>query len=365
MRRRGGCDCHECIEAGRRYSRRNAKMRARGTVQLVPAAPARTHVLALLQAGMTIRQVEARSGVHRTAIRVLVGDFPNRRPSHRVRPATAAALLAVPGETHVPVGTATVDATGTRRRLQALLALGYTGNDLARRLGCSTPTLQIARQCRVRAATARAVRALYEELENIPGPSSRARTYYRSCGYLTPAWWDPDTIDNPAVEPEGIRTYAADGCTLIDDVTAPRSARIDLMARRGLDPAAIAVALQLPRRYVYRDLRTAGEAATAGRRHRAPQAEVRRCAGCSRAIRPRSRPDLADGTVIEASGGLCDACYRHQDQASQTARLEHTAREYQHLRSFELTDEEIATRLRVSVRQLHAAAEETSVRGAA
>lgn len=121
MYRRSGCTCGACRDAGRRYARRNTKMRALGTVALIPADTARQHVRKLLAAGLTVHQIEARSGIHRTATRVLIGDFPNRAPSQRIRPGTA-------------VGAATVDATGTRRRLHAQLAAGYPAGDLARRL---------------------------------------------------------------------------------------------------------------------------------------------------------------------------------------------------------------------------------------
>jgi AraC-like DNA-binding protein len=248
---RGGCTCAPCADAYSRYNRRNAKQRAAGLVQLVPADRARTHVRQLLAAGVEVHEVERRSGVHRTAIRVLLGTFPGRKPSRRIRPETEARLLAVHPAIR-PVTGATVDGTGTRRRLQALMANGWTAGELAQRLGASSPNLQIAKRARVRGATAIAVRRLYTELENTPGPSQRAATYWRGRGYLPPAYWDTDTIDDPAAEPEA-REYDEHGA-LLRDLTAWRVDECDRLHRQGLDPGQIAERLGCTRRQARRAL---------------------------------------------------------------------------------------------------------------
>jgi hypothetical protein len=255
------CDCEPCCEAGRRYERHRSKLRIMGRVAYVDAGAAREHVQALLRGGMTVRQVEAASGVDRTSIRVMLGGFPGRKASKRIRPATAAALLSVLADPYEPVGDATVDGAGTRRRLQALLANGYTGRDLTRRLGSgpATKVVQVGRSGRVRADTARRVRELYEQLEHTEGPSSRAQIYYRGLGFLPPAWWDPDTIDDPAAEPEGLRSYRSGD--LLDDVSAPRVERVARMAARGLDVDQIAAVIGCEVRYVRRDLRERDEVA--------------------------------------------------------------------------------------------------------
>jgi hypothetical protein len=258
MRRRGECStnpCQACTDAARRYRRRTTKLRTMGHPPYIDAEPARQHVQALLAEGMTTHQIEAASGIHRTAIRVMLGDFPNRAQTKRIRPATEQALLKVRLNLGEPVGHATVDGAGTRRRLQALQAIGYPSRDLARMLGNGPHTpLQIARQPRVRAATARAVAALYTELENTVGPSHRTAVTARARGYLTPGWWDPDTIDDPREEPEGLRTYGRDSGRLVDDVSATRLARIELLRRRGYSRQQIADRLGVPLRYVSRDL---------------------------------------------------------------------------------------------------------------
>jgi hypothetical protein len=213
---------------------------------------------------MTVRQVEAASGVHRTAIRVMLGDFPGRKRSEQIRPATEHALLQVRVSLGpLSVGDATVDAVGTRRRLEALQAIGYSGRVLAQRLGSSpTSPLQIARRSRVRAATARAVAELYAELENTPGPSRRVAIAAQARGFLAPAWWDADTIDDPDARligaggpmQDAFQTERAGLVRVIDNVTLPRLARIQRLESHGLTRREIADRLGIPVRYVNRDL---------------------------------------------------------------------------------------------------------------
>ena len=100
-----------------------------------------------------------------------------------------------------------VDATGTRRRLQALLANGHRAKDLVAALGVHTSCQRIIRSEKVSAVIRDSVTQLYGELENRVGPSDLARERYRGLGYLSPMWWDPDIIDDPDAEPAGIRVY--------------------------------------------------------------------------------------------------------------------------------------------------------------
>jgi hypothetical protein len=229
-----------------------------GHAPYVDAGRARAHVQKLLGAGMTVRQVEAVSGVHRTAIRVMLGDFPGRKQSKQIRAATERALLRVRANPAVAAGTATVDAIGTRRRLQALRAAGYPGKMLAQMLGAGPNSpLQVARADRVRASTARKVADLYAELENTTGPSRCTAVVAQAKGFLPPAWWDEDTIDDSTVEASGLREYRPSGL-LLDDPSAPRLARIELLLRRGLSRQEIADRLGVPLRYVTRDLQDTG-----------------------------------------------------------------------------------------------------------
>lgn len=108
-----------------------------------------------------------------------------------------------------------VDATGTRRRIQALYAIGYREDDLARRLGYTNSKRVFAEQAcvipfmhnsnsrgRVYQSTAAKVAALYEELRNVPGPSKHLRQRARRFGWFRPDEWDTADIDDPDSTPD-------------------------------------------------------------------------------------------------------------------------------------------------------------------
>jgi hypothetical protein len=219
----------------------------------VDAEPARQHVKALLAGGMTISQIQFASGVNRTAIRVMLGDFPNRPASAQIRQGTATKLL----RTRLNRGASIdglVPAAGTHRRLQALQAIGYTGRYLLELLGYpgSVRGLQFGRNGLVRAEIAQRVMALYDELHDKPGPSSRVRELACLRGWLPPVWWDDDIIDDPEAEPEGVRVYDQRG-RLIDVITEPRPVRVARMSRLGLTADEIAQRIGTRAKYVYRD----------------------------------------------------------------------------------------------------------------
>jgi transcriptional regulator with XRE-family HTH domain len=215
----------------------------------VDAEPARQHVKALLAGGMSLSQIQFASGVNRTAIQVMLGEHPGRSASMQIRQGTAEKLLRTRLNRGVSID-GLVPAAGTRRRIEALVAIGYPKRDLAKRLGVTQ--IQTARVPLMRAEWAQQVMALYEDLRDIPGPSSRARETARRRGWLPPIWWDDDSIDDPQAQPEGTRSYR--GTVLIDDVTLPRPVRVALMTKRGLSEAEIAQRIGTIKRYVTRDL---------------------------------------------------------------------------------------------------------------
>ena len=181
-----GCRCEACRKANARYVKFNEAL---GTT-LVDAAPARAHVAMLRATGMGRRTIAARSGVAASSITNLIYG-KNGKPLRRIKPSTAAAILAVkPG--HIADG-AQVDITGTARRLQALAAIGWPQSWLADRLGWQSGNLNSVVQAKrpaVQKATADAVRALYDELSMQPGPSAVARTIARKHGWVPPLAWD-------------------------------------------------------------------------------------------------------------------------------------------------------------------------------
>ena len=104
------------------------------------------------------------------------------------------------------------DATGTRRRIQALMRCGWSVSLLATRLGQPRQVLRAKLHVRGRVtpATAAAVRALYDDLWDRPPPegtrferraATMARRYAEDRGWPPPCAWDDDRIDDPDASP--------------------------------------------------------------------------------------------------------------------------------------------------------------------
>lgn len=107
------------------------------------------------------------------------------------------------------------DATGTRRRLMALCAMGWSLQELGSRLGVHGNGLGfiIRKRKWVMPENAEKIRALYEELQMIPAPPrqdergngrSVVLTRARRKGWPPPLCWDEETIDDPYVLPDGM-----------------------------------------------------------------------------------------------------------------------------------------------------------------
>jgi hypothetical protein len=102
------------------------------------------------------------------------------------------------------------DATGTRRRVQALAWMGWPAHVVASRAGTTAATL-LTETCRGRLSVrlAEGVRAVYADLSATPGPSRIAGAKARQSGHAPPAAWDDGQIDNPRARPQGVRRDVA------------------------------------------------------------------------------------------------------------------------------------------------------------
>ncbi len=105
----------------------------------------------------------------------------------------------------------TVDATGSRRRIQAMYALGWTGAHISAATGGKLSARFmwqiIGNRTRVTLETARAVSVAYSRLSMRVGPSAVTRRRALAASYVSPLAWDdgagPFGIDNPAAHPHG------------------------------------------------------------------------------------------------------------------------------------------------------------------
>jgi hypothetical protein len=203
-----GCRERCCRQAHAAYKTHRRRMIAyRQWRPYVDAGPVREHLIRLQAAGLSLSQIAEIAGRHpRTLGYVLYGD-PGRRdgPQQRVRADVAEAVLAI--SLHDPLRKLPVsgylDGTGTRRRLRALVAIGWSLPQLAERVGGHRKWLQrvVTTDVQVHADTAHAVRQLYERLWNMPGPSQRARAWARERGWAPPMAWDEDALDRPDARP--------------------------------------------------------------------------------------------------------------------------------------------------------------------
>jgi hypothetical protein len=100
-----------------------------------------------------------------------------------------------------------VDPAGTRRRLQALYALGWGWKDIGDRLSMTNQVIyRIAsgKHATVMERTADKIAALYDQLSDVRpiGPTANwIRSSARRHKFLPPIAWDDDTMDDPAAMP--------------------------------------------------------------------------------------------------------------------------------------------------------------------
>ncbi|MFI5891970.1 hypothetical protein ACIA5D_17855 [Actinoplanes sp. NPDC051513] len=214
-----GCRCYVCGWARSKYEENRQKRIAAGTWQpWKDAGPVRAHLVKLKSAGVGERRIHELTGVSRTAITGLLRGRRGNPPTDRLRPATAAAILALEPDMTAMAEGAVVDGTGTARRIQALCCLGWTLTAHAARVGWTVQNYSPLKAGHpVTASTARLVARLYEQLSMIPAPetpgAARARRMARSAGWLPPLAWDDDELDAPACDGadglEGREAWAA------------------------------------------------------------------------------------------------------------------------------------------------------------
>jgi transcriptional regulator with XRE-family HTH domain len=235
----------------------------------VDADPVRIHLKDLQAAGLGLRRIADLSGVSRKQLHWILYGRKERGtpPSRQILGTNAEAILAVPVPElihQVASDSALVPAYGTTRRLQALVALGYTQHDLAARLGLldtnlarlvyGPPVVKRGRRKRITAKMARKVEALYAELSETPGPSRRSLNRAKALGWLPPIAWDEDVIDLPhpwldrrAARGIGVTTESS-LLTTYDDLRAVGYTLREIGAKLGLSEEELVKALKKKRR---------------------------------------------------------------------------------------------------------------------
>lgn len=256
---RDGCRCTPCTDAAAAYESHRARQAAYGRWEpYIDAGPVRAHIQQLRDVGLGVPRIAALAGVHPSTLTRLLYGRPARgeHPTARMRPAAARRLLAVPPDPGQAAPKAFIDATGTRRRIQALVAVGWSQAKLAARLGVSSNTVHRGHhQAHVEAATATAVRDLYGQLWNTQPPETTAyerrsarlsRTRAQTNGWPTPMAWDDDTIDDPTATTPEVRRATRRAAELLEDAGWLLAQAIpfgEVAARLGLTVGALQQAL--------------------------------------------------------------------------------------------------------------------------
>ena len=215
-----GCRCSDCVTTGRAYNneRRRRIAYGRPTTDLIDAEPAREHVVRLLSLGWSRRQITSITGGDIAAL--LYG-----RPSEGLPPLRRISVQASRKILQIPLELVATDkripADGSRRRSQALCALGHSVSWQAAESGVARSVLSPLVNGDFRMVQARhavAVRDLYAKWWDRPAAASRGASRVRGLalrkGYLPPLAWDDDLIDLPDEE---LEAELARRVSLMDD----------------------------------------------------------------------------------------------------------------------------------------------------
>ncbi|WP_331912920.1 hypothetical protein [Streptomyces sp.] len=194
-----GCREAGCVEANKRYCKQYRVTRYATGRRRVDAAPYAAIARRYAAAGWSQGEMAALSGCCETVFHHLLHGV------ERLGPVTAARLDKIPARPE-RMGAATyVDATGTRRRAQALHRHRYTVESMAAALNLHPDHMSRIlheRHARVLSATASAMKTLYADWSITPGPSELSEQRAARFGWRDPQWWeDLGDLDDPGFDP--------------------------------------------------------------------------------------------------------------------------------------------------------------------
>lgn len=198
------CNCAPCQAT--RY--KLAKLSRNGKFDRVPSERGMAALQKMMNAGMAASAIADATGIGENTISNWLAKL---RAGHtfRLGAKPCALLVAARIPENGMVGT-----TGPRRMLQALARMGWSCDELTRRIRANgneigTNTLhaiRVGKTDRVRAWVANAITSLYQDLEMTPGGSKQTVSLAIANRWPGPLAWDEDTIGNPDTEPQGVPT---------------------------------------------------------------------------------------------------------------------------------------------------------------
>lgn len=248
-----GCRRPACVERKLQWERNNRRRLREGRPALIDATPVRRHLEGLLAAGVSAYAVARAAGLDECTVRGFLPTRPGRRPrKHRITPAVSRRILAITPE---QARSGYIDGTGTRRRIQALIAIGWPVRRVGEQLGLNATyageLIHRTEQGKpIYHATATKVAEAYETARyRTPedygvstATANRKRSQAKANRWPTPRYWDerPDAIDDPHFEP----MY---GVTRREIIAQDAN---ELMRFSGLDKHAAAERLGVSRSYI-------------------------------------------------------------------------------------------------------------------
>jgi hypothetical protein len=245
------CRRPECVERRNAWQRDLRRKQREGQPALIDAKPVREHIQTLQAAGTSVYRIALMAGVNDWTVRAFLPSSSGRRArKHSTTPEIARKILAVTTEA---ASSGYMDGTGTRRRIQALVAAGWPLRSMAEHLDLH-PTYVgdlLRRGDRpVFTATAEKIARAYDQLKKQrparrgvdPRAIKRARERAAENRWPTPKYWDEhrDDIDDPHFQP----LY---GVTRREIVAQDAN---ELMRFSGLDRATAAHRLGVSKAYI-------------------------------------------------------------------------------------------------------------------
>lgn len=204
-----GCQRPECRARNSAYSRRRYRQVGYGTWNpLADAEPVRQHIAALREVGHSLPAIQQMARVSAATLARILYDGVNPR-AERIRTEVARRILDLPIEAAPTTPNTIIDGIGTRRRIQALVWMGWTFTKLGPHLGIHPRRLtDLVRAQHVTAATARKIANGYRVIQTwqpghhgVPKASqTMARNIATHEGWHGPLAWDD--IDDPNCQPE-------------------------------------------------------------------------------------------------------------------------------------------------------------------
>lgn len=192
--------------------------RAAGRARYVDAEPTRARLAELAAAHVPIRALARAAALSDTGVKAILDGsrtHVQQLTAARVEKTSLRGIYTEQPTGHVP-------RVGAVRRVQALMAMGWSHHELDRAGVPNTARLLTGTGNLVTAQRWREISELYDRLSMIPGPSPQTRGWAKTLGYAPPLAWDEDTIDDPRARPHGQTTQHGDG-QVIDMVAIRRT----------------------------------------------------------------------------------------------------------------------------------------------